>query len=272
MPNTVLDLPASAEPVHPEDTIQAAIWTNEQRASIAWWVPYADIDTFANVVFGAFETIGYTYGAMVRRVPMAHPRYPALYAESLRVDYDGFDDGPADVFDRYTFAKITVEFGIPPYPITGGGPYLTMTKQTATTALTIPRFQLKYSASGKPIHGQDVADFHVVSYIDVQIHQMQVPEPPNLAAAEAAPLNSAPFYTPWRVYPARTVMYVSDQVATQRNQGSYPTYQFGVRFKARPSLPWDWRPLESGVGYGLVVRSDGSDLYPSSDLNQIFNF
>lgn len=275
MPTLYTDLPASSGPVYLEDEIQADIWTGQQQARVQWYCNYIDKDTFAQKIFGNFETITYSGGVMIRRVPMQHPRYPALIARHLSQKmHSGFDVTKAAInaFDAYETVLNTVTFEIPPYQMTGWNPYMAVSKSTATEMITVPNLSLRYASDGYPIQ-QDVAYPQPVHTLTVMIHQMQVPSPPGLSAAAAAPLNSTTFYTPYGNYDAGTVLYLSDDQQAQVYQGGLTTYSMAVKFKVRPGMRWDYRMREDGSGADQVVLPDGvTSFIPSSDLNLIFKF
>lgn len=269
--STILDLPTSAEPVHPVDSIRGVIWTGEQSAQIAWWVPYDDVDAFADAVYGTYQTISYGAGAMTRRVPLIHPRYPNLYATALQVAYDGFREDPPNVFDRYSIAKVTVDFAIPPYNPGGPVPFAAFQRRVAVGVLSIPSIQMRYVTSGRPI--QYDATIPMTTYdLNVTLFGMSVPNPTGLMVAEENPLNSEPFNTPWGTYGVGTVLYTSMNDSTQVFTGSFQTYQCTLHFRVRPYLRWDFRPLENGSGFDRVEFANGDPSIPMSDLNSIFAF
>ncbi len=275
MPTLYTDLPASSAPVYLEDEIQADIWMGQQQARVQWYCKYADKDLFAQTVFGKFETIVYSGGAMVRRVPLQHPRYPALIARSLSQKmFSGFDVAKAAInaFNAYETVINIVTFEIPPYQLTGWNPYMAVSKSTSTEQIVIPNRSLRYASDSSPVQ-QQVSYPQPVHMLTVMIHQMQVPSPPGLTAAAAAPLNSAIFYTPFGNYPIGTVAYLSDDQQAQVYQGGLTTYSMAVKFKARPGMRWDYRMREDGSGTDRVVLPDGTTGFiPMSDLNLIFNF
>lgn len=269
--STVNDLPPTAEPVHPIDSIHGSIWTGEQDAQIAWWVHYDEVDAFAQAVYGSFESISYGGGSMIRRVPLIHPRYPALIAKEIDVQLDGYREDPPDYFDRYTLAKITVEFSIPPYNNGGPVPYAAFQRLTSVGTLTVPGFQAVYESTGRPIQ-QDLAVPLTTYDLAVTIFNMQVANPTGIAAAESAPLNSEPFVTPRGPYPPGTVLFTSMSEQAQAFTGGFTTYQCTLQFRVCPALRWDYRALPYGLGVDRIVRPDGSAIIPMSDLNAIFAF
>jgi hypothetical protein len=272
MPTTYRDLPATSGPIYLDDSASAHIWTGQQSARVAWYVSYGKLNDFINTVFGRFETIVYTYGSMVRRVPMQHPRYPALVADNVSYKaHSGFDFAANTVFDVYETIEVTVDFSIPPYAFQGGNPFMSMTRTAATEWMTIPNSSLKYDSDGKPIQ-QDVAIPVPVADLQVVLHGLRVPIPPGLVTAEASPLNSTAFHTPWGDYPTGTVVLLSNSQSTQIYQGTLPAYECTIHFKARPSLRWDYRLREDTGAADKVVKVGGGDLMAMSDLNTIFNF
>jgi hypothetical protein len=275
MPTLYTDLPSSSGPVYLEDEIQADIWTGQQQARVQWYCSYAQKDLFAQKVFGNFETVSYSGGAMVRRVPLQHPRYPALIARHLTQKmYSGFDvtAAAANAFDAYETVLNIVTFEIPPYQMGGWNPYMAVSKSTSFNPITVPNQSLRYASDGYPVQ-QDMSYSVPLHMLSVMIHQMQVPSPPGLVAAATAPLNSEVFYTPFGNYPVGTVQYLSDDQHGQIFQGGLTTYSMAVKFKVRPGMRWDYRLREDGSGADRVVLPDGvTGFIPMSDLNLIFKF
>jgi len=274
MPTLITDLPASSAPAYLEDDIQADIMSGQQSARIRWYCAYKDKDLFAQKVFGNFETISYNGGSMVRRVPLQHPRYPALVARHLAMRmHSGFDVTAAalNAFDAYETVAVDVSFEIPTYQMGGWNPYMQVSRSIQVEPITVPNVSLRYESDSRPVQ-QDVAYWMPVYTVSVNIHQMQVPNPPGLTAAETAPLNSEVFHTPYGDYPVGTVQFLSAEQPGQVFQGGFTTYSLGLRFKVRPGLRWDYRMREDGSGFDRVVYPDGSGFIPMSDLNTIFAF
>ena len=262
-----MPLPASADRQRRGDRLRRDLWTTRGEATLLWYFDASEIDDAIEYFAGEFQTIGSVWGgSIVRRVPASHPEYDDLLAMEVDVvERVGNSLDPA----LFTGALLQVRYGIPPYGPGGDTPFASLRRDFGCRWITVAGRRLRM-ASDSAVLGQDMAiPFPVVNY-QVTVYGQAITNTAAIAAAVAAPVNSATLYLPDGVTAAPGYGLfngVADEMTF--TFGGQVTKATSYRFALTDGIKWTQivHPVTGNIGE--VLLPNGNPVIASSNLNLV---
>lgn len=253
----VTDLPASARRMfRPYPTIEAEGLLTRQidRASITWSVPTADTTAFLNVVAGSAEYIG---GGVLRVIPLQHPEYPWMLADSFRAERQLWDGTAA--FYGYTF--VTVNFRSPTWDLDGAAAFLTIRQDEGGRWMQC-KSAIALFADGATHPSYDPGIWVPGTNISITMHQL--PYLPNsLVQGYMKCVNQNTF---WGFDP-QTVLWQAPSLVRSTSIAGITTYEATMKFQ-QSSIPWNQEFKDDGTLDDIYIN--GALRYPIIDFDTFF--
>lgn len=259
----VSDLPASAKLLSKDASPTLSESMGQQSGysgRMSWYVPWADLYTFMDVVAGSTEYV--SVGVFVQYIPLRFPvPNQIILAESAEAQYIGWDKTgtnpiTGEATGWYYGAKVTVSFATPQRPVSGTDAMLTVSRSPAPAPITYPAGTVSVGSGVNPepitrnVQGWTITYGlqNVGGYSDTTF------------APYAGYLNA----NTWRGYPAKTLMFngVSSTQSSRFDGANTVDLQLPLQYR---EVPWDQEPDSSG---GLSSHS----LYGTIDYATLFGF
>ena len=264
--STITDLPASTRtlfrsPPKVRGQLPTQGSLGSATASITFSCDYPDLQQFLNVVCGLPVTIGKVGSAVITRiVPLIHPQYPAMLAQSFDVDAKGYDatKDKGSLLIPYAKAVITVNFGTVTYQLQGNvedGAFMKLSTKHSGESYTVPN--TAYILSGIPLQ-QDVGITVGTTALELTLYQS-----PSASDAFLGPfqgyINSAEFLG----YEAGCVRFDGASQDYEQSFNGVQTYTKTLTFMYR-RIPWNYTLNHIGEWDTPVKSTDGTYMYPDS--------
>lgn len=214
-----------------------------------------DLTPFLQFVGGTAETVTIGGVEVERIVPLTHPYFPGMVAQSVRWRKTG---RPLTVAPGWTDWKVFVDFAVVPYAFAGDQPYLTLNRDYGASSITLPG---RAYAVGGVFLNHDVA--RNVPEIVYRATKYNVPTlDDSVYRALSGKVNDATFLG----YAAGTVRFdgVQDQIVQTIAFTLNRTVSLALA--CRPSLSWNSIVLPTGAVGDPVNVDDGTGLYETADF------
>jgi hypothetical protein len=216
------------------------------RSTLAFRCTFANLANFATIIGGAPQTITTTWGSISRIVSLQHPLYPALWAERVQCETTGTASTTSTALaDLYTDARVFVDFGSIPYPVTGDSAYMTWEVDQGAVYTTQPGRKFKF-ASGEPLD-QDAGAWSVQNSYILTLYQCPSQGDANIDLLSGK-VNNATFFG----RPAGVVRYTKSYVFT------YRSYSWNEAYKRDGTI-------------AAITDPAGNPPYDSGDFNLLFD-
>lgn len=267
----VTDLPASTRtlwksPRKVSATLPTYGTIGSASASITFSCDEADFQQFLNTVCG---TTPITIAPGIQRIlPLIHPQYPGMLAQSFDCEPAGYDASKdrGGLLIPYLKEKITVNFATVPYPYQGtveDKAFMKLSTKHSAESYTIPNTGYKFLASGIPIQ-QDVAITVGTTAIELTLYQCPSPTDVFLGPFQGY-INSATFLG----YAPGCVRFDGASQDMETSFMGNVTYTKTLTFMFR-RVGWNYALSPSGVWDTPVKITDGTFMYPdSTDFNNL---
>jgi hypothetical protein len=151
------DLPVSCQKTWlQKKPAQLGMNSGTTTAQLTWQVPDVDIAQFMAVVSGLKETIvlpGNPPSTVQRIVPLRHPRFTNLLADSAQAVAKGFaPNGDPTLGNWWSSWDVQVDFRTPQFNVDGSDPFLTISARPSGRTIAMPASAATFSSdSSHPV-------------------------------------------------------------------------------------------------------------------------
>ncbi len=246
--------PSTVRMFRPFPTIEAAGLLTRQmdRAEITYAVKTAETTDFFNIVCGLPELVG---GAILRVVPLQHPEYPWMLADSFRAERQLWEGS------FYGWSFVTVMFRSPTWDLDGAQAFLTIRQLPAGRWLQC-QAPLCLFTDGTTHPTTDPGIWVPGTDLSITVHQL--PRLPNTAAMPIQKcVNDAPLWD----WATGTVMYQAPGLVRSTSMAGITTYEVDQRLQ-QSSIPWNQEFKPDGTLDDVFIN--GVLRYPLVDFSPLF--
>jgi hypothetical protein len=233
------------------------------RSTLAFRCTFANLANFATIIGGAPQTITTTWGSISRIVSLQHPLYPALWADRVQCEATGTASTTSTALaDLYTDARVFVDFGTIPYPVTGDSAYMTWEVDQGAVYTTQPGRKFKF-ASGEPLD-QDAGAWSVQNTYILTLYQCPSQGDANIDLLSGK-LNNATFFG----RPANSLLFGGCKSIYEVSVAGVVRYTKSYVFTYR-SYSWNQAYKRDGT-LDTPVDPAGNAPYQTGDFNLLFS-
>lgn len=228
---------------------------NGFEASDQWYVDFADLTRFMQVVGGTVESVG---GVLNIVVPLRFKDYEFAIATSCEPEYVGYNS----TTNTWKGAKVNVSYETPTYGVTGADAFLT--ESTNPSNRVLPLWTSAAAMASGAVGGDLHYEIGGFTY-SVALHKR--------ASLPLATWQSYGGYVndaTWRTYPAETVKFVGPSSQSTSSFNGIRTYEVTLLFEVS-RINWNYEFNSAGT-LAYAYYGGSNKRHPTASFSSIFGF